>query len=59
MNSSQIEAAALVAMLVSLPLVSLGTTEDVAVATVAGAVLLAVGLAALTALRFVDLEEDS
>jgi ABC-type sulfate transport system permease component len=59
MTQSHVEGAALVAMLVSLPLVSWGTTSDITAATAAGAILLAVGLATLTVLRFVDLEEGA
>ena len=59
MNKFSVEAGALLAMLVALPLVSWGTTEDVAVATVVGALLLAAGLATLTAMRYLDLEDGS
>lgn len=58
MTDFHVEGSALLAMLLSLPLVSWGTTSDVPVATAIGAVLLAAGLATLTILRFVDLEED-
>lgn len=59
MTQLHVEGAALVAMLISLPLVSWGSTSAVPAATVVGALLLAVGLALLTILRFVDLEENS
>jgi hypothetical protein len=59
MTQSRVEGAALVAMLVSLPLVSWGTTSDVTAASVAGAILLALGLVTLTVLRYVDLEEGA
>ncbi len=59
MTQLHVEGAALVAMLVSLPLVSWGTTSNLVAATAAGTLLLAVGLATLTVLRFVDLEEES
>ncbi len=58
MTEAKAEGAAMVAMLLSLPLVSWGSTEDLPAFTAIGAVLLALGLATLTALRFVDLEED-
>ncbi len=58
MNEMHLQAASLVAMVAALPLISWGSTEDVVAATTVGALLLALGLAALTALRFVDLGED-
>ena len=57
MTALHAEAGALLAMLASLPLVSWGSTDDVAAATAVGALLLVAGLATLTVLRFVDLEE--
>ena len=59
MKEIHIQSASLVAMIASLPLISWGSTEDVVAATTLGAVLLALGLVALTALRFVDLGEDA
>lgn len=59
MTQLQVETAALVAMLVSLPLVSWGSTSDLPAATTIGALLLAAGLATLTILRFVNLDGDS
>lgn len=59
MTEAQAEGAAMVAMLLALPLVSWGSTEDLPALMGVGAVLLALGLAVLTVLRYVDLEEDT
>lgn len=59
MTQIQVEGAALVAMLASVPLVSWGSTSDLPAVTVVGGLLLAVGLAALTAIRFIGLKEDT
>lgn len=58
MTKITVETAALIAMLACLPLVSIGSTNDNTPLAVAGALLLAVGLLILTALRFIDLKED-
>lgn len=58
MRGLHVEGSALVASLVSMLLVSWGTSADGPWAVaVLGGVLLAASLAALTVLRFVDLEE--
>ena len=57
MTKFHVEASALLAMLVALPLVSWGATQDVVAATAVGALLLVGGLAMLTLLRFVEFEE--
>lgn len=59
MQEIQVQAAALVAPLAAIPLVSWGSTGGPAAATVVGALAMALGLASLTALHFVDLEDQS
>lgn len=58
MNSISIQGAALVAMLVAMPLISWGTTSDFLPATIAAAVLIVAGSGSLTLTRFLDLQED-
>lgn len=57
MTEIRAQSLVLVALLLSLPLISWGTTSDVAAATVTGTVLLVAGLVTLTVLRFVDLPD--
>lgn len=59
MKEIHVQGAALAAPLAAIPLVSWGSTGGPAAATVIGALALALGLASLTALRFVDLEDAS
>lgn len=58
MTEIQVQGMSLIAMLVSLPLISWGSTTGVPAATVAGAVLLVAALVALAALRWIDLKEE-
>lgn len=57
MSTVSIQGAALVAMLVAMPLISWGTTSDILPATIAAAALVVAGAASLTVARFLDLEE--
>lgn len=54
MTELHVQGAALIAMLVSLPLVSWGSTSGIPALTVIGTVLLVAGLVAQTVLRFID-----
>lgn len=58
MTQLHVEGAVLLAMLAAMVLISWGTTGGPAPAAVIGGLLLALGLVAMTALRFTDLEEN-
>jgi hypothetical protein len=57
-TENQVQGLALIATLVSMPLISWGSTDGPDALTVIGAVLLVAGLATLTASRYIDFEED-
>lgn len=59
MTELQVQGVALIAMLVSLPLVSWGSTGNIMALMIIGAVLLIASLVSLTVLRYVELKEKT
>jgi|GEM_PF-2299872 len=58
MTTTGYQGIALVAMLLSLPLMSWGTTADLLPVTIAAAALLTIGALALTVLRYLHPADD-
>lgn len=59
MTTTRLQGIALLAMIASLPLLSWGTSDDIAAITITGGVLLLIGMAALTVLRYVTTKEET
>ena len=59
MTATTAQGTSLIAMLVSMSILSWGTTNDNSPVTVAGSIILALAMAVLTVIRYIDTKEES
>lgn len=59
MSSTVMQGISLIAMMLSLPLISWGASSEITPLTIAGAVVLVLGMLMLTVIRYIDTKEKT